>query len=432
MKIISSIFLLCLFFLFSFVSFAQPPQQMVRVIVSPDHSDWIYKTGEKPVFTIEVFKFNNPLKDVKVKYELGIDMLSPSKSGTLDLSQGNQISVSEALNIPGFLRCKVVAEVEGKEYEGRATVGFSPLSIKPTVELPADFKAFWDQAKQDAQKIPIDAKITLMPERCTEAADVFHVSFQNASLGSRIYGILSIPKGEGKYPALLKVPGAGIRPYLGDQEKAAKGIITLEIGIHGIPVNMDKQVYDDLYAGALKNYMFFNADNRDKYYYKRVYLGCVRAIDFLFTLPKFNKKTLGVLGGSQGGALAVVTAGLDPRVNFLVSQFPALSDMTGYLHGRGGGWPHIFSKENASVYAKDEVIKTLSYYDVVNFARQVKVPGFYTWGFNDGVCPPVSTYSVYNSISAEKELYITPDTGHWTYPEQSALASQWIVSRLLK
>jgi hypothetical protein len=39
-------------------------------------------------------------------------------------------------------------------------------------------------------------------------------------------------------------------------------------------------------------------------------------------------------------------------------------------------------------------------------------------GFNDETCPPTSMYAAYNVISAPKELFIVPETGHWTYPEQ--------------
>jgi len=55
-----------------------------------------------------------------------------------------------------------------------------------------------------------------MPERCTSEADVYQISFQNDGYGSRIYGMLAMPKKSGKYPAILRVPGAGIRPYSGD------------------------------------------------------------------------------------------------------------------------------------------------------------------------------------------------------------------------
>jgi hypothetical protein len=46
--------------------------------------------------------------------------------------------------------------------------------------------------------------------------------------------------------------------------------------------------------------------------------------------------------GSQGGALSIVTAALDSRVRGLAAYYPALSDVTGYLHNRAGGWPHMF------------------------------------------------------------------------------------------
>jgi len=138
------------------------------------------------------------------------------------------------------------------------------------------------------------------------------------------------------------VPGAGIRPYYGDVGNAEKGMITLQIGIHGIPVTMERYVYDDLREGGLRQYWESNLDNKDRYYYKRVYLGCVRSIDYIFSLPEFDGETLAVTGGSQGGALSIVTTGLDDRVKWLAPFYPALSDVTGYLEGRAGGWPHMF------------------------------------------------------------------------------------------
>jgi cephalosporin-C deacetylase-like acetyl esterase len=234
----------------------------------------------------------------------------------------------------------------------------------------------------------------------------------------------------GMYPAVLRVPGAGIRPYGGDIQTAVKGAITLQIGIHGIPVTMDSYIYQNLGNGALLPYPVFNLHDKDAYYYKRVYLGCVRAIDFIFSLPEFDGEHLAVAGGSQGGALSIVTAGLDNRVGWIVPYYPALCDLTGYLEGRAGGWPHMFR----NVDNKDPVVKaqieTSRYYDVVNFARHVKAEGYYSWGFNDNVCPPTSMYSAYNVIQAPKKLFLAPETGHWTYPEQHEITDNWLFQKL--
>ena len=289
---------------------------------------------------------------------------------------------------------------------------------------------FWGNAKTDLAKIPLDARMTLLPDRCTENVNVYHVNIQNFRLGARLYGILCMPKKEGKYPALLHVPGAGIRPYSGDIANAEKGIITLTIGIHGIPVNMDASVYNNLSAGPLNGYPYFNLDNKDRYYFKRVYVGCVRANDFIMSLPQFDGTNLGVTGGSQGGALSIVTAALDSRVKFLTAYYPALSDMTGYLNGRAGGWPHLFNKDNLALNNSKEKIETIGYYDVVNFARQLKISGLYSWGFNDETCPPTSMYAAYNVISAPKSLHLALETGHWTFPEQNEKLTNWIVDKL--
>ena len=419
-------------FLFSISkhNFAQPVERLVKVIVAADHSDWTYKKGEKVKFTLSVFKNGNLVKDAKVRYEIGPEKQTPIKKETIILTTGTQTIDAGTMQVPGFLRCIAIAEVDNKEYRNLSTAGFDPLQINPTIENPTDFDDFWNNALVDLAKVPMDAKMTLIPERCTEKVNVYQVNLQNYKVGTRLYGILCVPKKEGKYPALLQVPGAGVRAYTGDIANAEKGIITFQIGIHGIPVTMDPSVYLDLGTGILNGYFNHNLDDRDRFFYKRVYVGCVRANDFLTSLPQFDGVNLAVTGGSQGGALSIVTAALDKRVKNLGAFYPALSDVTGYLSGRAGGWPHYFDKANMAYNNTKEKLKTLGYYDVVNFAKRVKVPGFYSWGYNDETCPPTSMYAAYNSITAPKELFLALETGHWTYPEQNEKMTNWLLGKL--
>ncbi len=422
------LFLVCLLQTGSLLQ-AQPPERSVKVMVAPDHANWEYRKGENVQFTISIFQNGNPLKNANVHYEVMPEKMEVLKKADVALKDGKLTIDGGTLKAPGFLRCVATVNVNGQTYRGLGTAGFEPLSIKPTAEMPADFNQYWEGAKASAAKVPMDARMTLLPERCTEKVNVYQVSLQNFISDARLYGILCVPKKEGKYPAILRVPGAGVRPYAGFLDGAEKGIITFEIGIHGIPVTLEPVVYENLRAGALRNYMFSGLNDKDQYYFKRVYLGCVRANDFIFSLPQFNG-TLGVTGGSQGGALSIVTAALDPRVKYLACFYPALSDLTGYLHQRAGGWPHMFVNANSPAGSK-EAIETTKYYDVVNFARLLKIPGHYSWGFNDETCPPTSTYSAYNVITAPKSLLLALETGHWTYPEQTKQSNDWLFEKLL-
>ncbi|HOF21158.1 MAG TPA: acetylxylan esterase [Bacteroidales bacterium] len=404
---------------------SQAGTQLIKVIVAPDHQDWTYKVNEKAKFTVLVFKYGNLLENVTVDYEAGPDMLPDIKKEGVVLKNG-KLELSGTMKQPGFYRVRVWAVADGKRYEGLATAAFEPEKIQPTVKDPSGFDSFWNDEIAKARKINLDPRLTLVPERCTSDADVYHISFQNEAPGSRIYGMLAMPKKPGKYPAILRVPGAGIRPYSGDTRTAGQGFIVLDIGIHGIPVNLEQQLYTDLGGAALSEYFNIRMNDRNRHYFKRVYLGCVRAVDFIFSLPEFNGTDIAVTGGSQGGALTIVTAGLDKRIRFAAGLYPALCDHTGYLNKRAGGWPHYFRNTEP----KPGEVETLAYFDVVNFARRVSAPGYYTWGFNDIVCPPTSMYSAYNVMTAPKELHLYQETGHWTFPEQTEALNNWLMKKL--
>lgn len=408
---------------------AQPRQEIVKINIAPDHDDWIYEVGEQARFNVSVFKYGNLLTNLEIRYEIRPEKMDPVKEETMMLKRSETMIKAGTMETPGFLRCWVRVTVDGKEYSNMATAAFSPEKIEPTATLPKDFKSFWEQAIEENNEIPMDVKMTLLPERCTEKVDVYHVSLQNYKKGSRIYGILCKPKKVGAYPVVLEVPGAGVRPYYGRVGLAEEGVISFQIGIHGIPVTLEPYIYNNLRYGALDGYWNANLDDKDKYYYKRVYLGCVRAVDFVTSLPEYDGYNLAVTGGSQGGALSIITAGLDKRIKFLAANYPALSDLSGYLDGRAGGWPHMFHPNDSSNYT-DAKIETAMYYDVVNFARQVTQKGWYSWGFNDTVCPPTSMYSAYNVVTGIKELHLFQDTGHWTYPEQNTMKKRWLLDQL--
>lgn len=398
----------------------------IRVVVSPDHPDWLYTPGEKATFTVRVLKAQNLLPGAVIDYELGPEMYPETIKKGVVLKDGT-LTLQAAMKSPGFLRCKVKATVGGRSYEGLATVAYAPERLQPASTLPVDFKEYWAGVLAQARVLPLNPQMTLLPERCTETDNVYHVSFQTKEWGGRYYGILSIPKQEGKYPALLRVPGAGVRPYTGDTYTAPGKVITLEVGIHGVPVTMEQSVYNALAAGALGNYWTFRRDDRDACYYNRVIVGALRAVDLICSLPQYNGEALGVTGSSQGGALSVITAALDPRVTFLAAVHPALCDHEAYFEHRACGWPHYYR-----TYGKptEKERQALRYYDTANFARLLQVPGWYSWGYNDEVCPPTSMYAAYNAVTAPKELHLYLETGHYWYQEQWEEWQAWIRRQL--
>ena len=130
---------------------------------------------------------------------------------------------------------------------------------------------------------------------------------------SRFYGILYIPRGEGPFPAMMSPPGAGVRgPDRDIWGWADLGFIVLYVGIHEVPLRPMPEPGDP--KAVPGNYPSIGLQDPNAYYFRRVILGCLRANDYLVTLPKWDHKNLIAYGGSQGGYLSITTAALDPRV----------------------------------------------------------------------------------------------------------------------
>lgn len=400
----------------------------IVVSVTPDHQDWNYKVGEKASFVVNVRKSGTLLNQVKVDYEAG-PVMYPNTKKTLTLKDGT-MKWSGEMKTPGFYRLKVVAHVDGKDYEGLCTAAFSPEKIEPYAQEPKDFDDFWKKALDEARQIDLNPTKVLLPERCTKDVNVYEISYHNNRWGSKMYGVLSVPVKPGKYPALLRVPGAGVRPYSGDTYTATGKCIVLEIGIHGVPVTMEQKVYDDLANAALNGYWDTNLENPDRNAYKRVVTGAVRGVDMIASLDEWDGKTVGVTGSSQGGFLSLAVAALDKRVTFLAAVHDAMCDYEAELHGVAGGWPHYFyhAKMNAITKARLEGAR---YYDGVNFARRITVPGWYSFGYNDEVVPPTSAYGLYNTIKAPKILSLYQMTGHFWYQEQWDEWLEFLTNHLL-
>ena len=412
-----------------------PYRSDVLWVTVPDHADWIYQPGEEPRVEVQFYQYGMP-KDGTVTYTIGNDLLEDDDKGSVKLKNGRAIIKMSTRRTPGFRDLRLQMKVGNTTYKHHVKLGFVPDKIQPFTTLPSDFTAFWDQALKDAQSFPLTYTIEPAPEYTTETVDCFLVKIQVNKQGQCVYGYLTKPKNavKGTCPVVFCPPGAGVKTIkepLRHKYYAENGFIRLEIEIHGLDPRLSaeqfKEINNAFNAGA-NTYLAQGLDHRDNYYMKHVYLACVRCIDFLTSLPEWDGKNVAVQGGSQGGALAIVTASLDSRVSLCAANHPALSDMAAYSEkGRTGGYPH-FHRLNAML--TPEKINTLRYYDVVNFARQMKATTFLTWGFNDDTCPPTTSYAVWNSLPCPKESLITPVNEHWTSENTERTIMEWIKARL--
>ena len=404
----------------------------------PDHADWLYQTGENAKVEVSFCKYGIP-RDGELKYSIGNDMLQPDKHGSVKLKNGRAVINMGTKKTPGFRDMKLSVSLDGKTYEHHIKVGFSVDKIKPYTQEPQDFRSFWQKNVEELKQVPMSYTKELYKDYCTDKIDCYLVKLQIDKMGHSMYGFLFYPKNAqpGKHPVVFCPPGAGIKTIkdpMRNKYYAENGFVRFEVEIHGLDPRISSETFGEIsraFNDRNGGYLANGLENKDIYYMKHVYVGLVRCIDFLTSLPEWDGKNVAVQGGSQGGALAIIAAGLDSRVTQCVANHPALSDMAGYAaKGGTGGYPHFCRQPQ--ILSNKDCLNTLAYFDVVNFARYVKAPTYLTWGYNDVTCPPTTSYAVWNTLKCTKESLLTPINEHWTTTETNRGQMEWIKAHLLK
>ncbi len=434
MKYITTLFLL-LFLSCSAIAENYPYRSDYLFLTTPDHADWLYKTGEKCSVEV-IFQQYGIGKTIDCEYSVANDMAKHTDFKKITLKNGRGTINIGTRKTPGFTDLMLRTVLDGKTISHHVKVGYDVNKIKAWTQEPSDFWSFWQNVLKEQQKLPLSYTKELAKEYCSDKFECYLVKLQLMDKHS-LYGYLFIPsaaKQGKKCPVVLCPPGAGVKTIkepLRHRYYAENDMIRFEIEIHGLNPTLPEATFSDIsnaFNDRYGGYMANGIEDPERMYLKHVYAGMVRCMDFLTSLPEWDGKNCAVQGGSQGGALSIICAALDPRVNICVANHPALSDMGAYsAQGVTEGWPH-FSADRLK--PTKEVLHTMAMYDVVNFAKYVKAETYMTWGYNDNTCPPTTSYAVWNNFSCPKESLITPINEHWTSETTEHGHMLWIKKHL--
>lgn len=412
--------------------FGSARKPYVETIATPDHADSRYSLGQPATLRIVAREGGVPLDGKFVRYKVGPEMLLPAKYDSVQFVGGEARIYMGTMTEPGFLECDYEFMADGKRQHDIVKVAYNPEQIKTFTPMPKDFSSFWQKALKEARKVDFEPEYFDVPDATNER---FETKLVRLRVGKEkwIYGYLTRPLDGKKHPVVLTPPGAGSTKISPSDYYPLQDMIYMKIEIHDNDQRLPDDEYNAMRLEKCSGYMHRGMASRDTYYYKDVYVGCARAVDYLCSLPDWDGKNVIVTGGSQGGALTIITSALNEKVTMCAPFYPALCDLMGFLHHRAGGWPKFFSgyyKDGEVDIPQAQAEAVLPYYDVVNFCRILKVPTFMSWGYSDDTCSPTSVWSAWNEITAPKQNDITPSSGHWRFTSSQDKWVRWMKGML--
>lgn len=289
---------------------------------------------------------------------------------------------------------------------------------RPPLEEPADFDAFWQETIAEAHQHPLAARFEPVDYglRTVETFDVTFAGFD----GQPVKGWLLLPRRRSRpLPCVVEYIGyGGGRGFPFDWLLwSSAGYAHLVMDTRGQGSAWRHGDTPDLpTAGAnpfFPGFMTQGVLDPKTYYYRRVFVDALRAVEAARSHPAVDATRLAVVGASQGGGMALAVGGLDPAVAVVMPSVPFLCHYRRATEITDKApYSEIVAFCRTHRDKADVVFATLAYFDGVHFAVRAQAHALFSVGLMDEVCPPSTVFAAYNHYAGPKDIYIWPYNQH--------------------
>lgn len=285
-------------------------------------------------------------------------------------------------------------------------------SYRPLRKEPADFDVFWKTTLEATRLFPLQADFQPI-DAGMKLVDAYDVTF-NGYDGQPIKGWLLLPRlADRPLPCVVEFIGyGGGRGHPWDWLFWSNaGFAHLVMDTRGQGASWRKGDTPDIAGdGATPQHPGFMTRgiySPETYYYRRVFMDAVRAVEAAAAYPGVDANRIAVTGASQGGGIALAVAGLVPGLLAVAPDVPFLCHFRKAVQITDADPYHeIVRFCRVHRDQAEAVFKTLDYFDGVNFAPRAKCPALFSVGLMDEVCPPRTVFAAYNHYAGPKQIKI--------------------------
>lgn len=164
--------------------------------------------------------------------------------------------------------------------------------------------------------------------------------------------------------------------------------------------------------GMTKGWITQGLLDPEQSYYRAITVDALKAVEWAAGQPEVDSKQITVVGGSQGGGLALITGALSDIPAKVIADIPNMCHMDYGIMNSTGSLAEAAAFVSKHPERLEQVLRTLSYFDMLHLCDRLRVPVFMSVGLKDTICMPETIFAVYNRMTVPKELQVLPFNGH--------------------
>lgn len=282
----------------------------------------------------------------------------------------------------------------------------------PRLTRRDDFNEFWLGTRRLSDAVPLMPQ--LEPYNYPSSyIDVYAIKYAGFD-GTVINGWYMVPRvsSRKKYPCLISYHGYGGNCGMPSDflQWIMMDVAVISVDCRGQCGNTgDSAKYS---SGTTQSCVCHGILDKNEYYYRAVYMDCIRAIDFACSMEEVDTGRIIIEGGSQGGALGMAVCALDERPYLAMVDVPGNSNIEKRIEGSHGSFSYVTEYLKVFPDRVDRVFETLSYFDTMNMADRIRCKVLASVALKDEICPAMLYFATYNRITSEKHIKIYPFNGH--------------------
>lgn len=282
---------------------------------------------------------------------------------------------------------------------------------------------FWQGTEAALAEFPVNVRLHRDVFYSQPDWDVHQMRYTSAD-GFRVFAWLSVPKGRGAFPAIVRMPDYG----------SVHDIVYTPLRERAVVMNptfRGQRNSDHVIQAQFPGLLTEGIEDPDSYIMRRVFADALRGIDAISVQGEAQLREIALIGTGLGGALALAGAARRGSVHAVAANTPlALGNPVSLKPGLGYPLAELDDYIRLYPFRRDAVVRNTVDLDLINVADRITAPVLLSVGINDNSTCPVAFGEELGNKIPDCDLRVYQGAEEGGGHEHAQIQLSWLADKL--